>query len=120
MSRELTDKEKQRIKKLVVGNCANYRKDYGCLPLECDCYMFTKHFANDKICRYFRDSVLPLDPELEAVFFDKHLKSCKHCGKKFEYNGRKVYCSESCRKKAQRIMNAARVRKHREKKEGER
>ncbi len=32
----------------------------------------------------------------------------------------KVYCSESCRKEAQRIMNAARVRKHREKKEGER
>ena len=58
--------------------------------------------------------------ELEAVFFDKHLKSCKHCGKEFEYNGRKVYCSESCRKEAQRIMNAARVRKHREKKEGER
>ena len=90
MSRELTDKEKQRIKKLVFGNCANYRKDYGCLPLECDCYMFTKHFANDKICRYFRDSVLPLDPELEAVFFDKHLKSCKHCGNKFEYNGRNL------------------------------
>jgi hypothetical protein len=82
--------------------------------------MFTKHFANDKICRYFRDSVLPLDPELEAIFFDKHLKSCKHCGKKFEYNGRKAYCSESCRKEAQRIMNAARVRKYREKKEGER
>ena len=32
--RELTGREKQRIKKLVTSLCANYDKEYGCLPLE--------------------------------------------------------------------------------------
>ena len=31
--RELTGREKQRIKKLVTSCCANYDKEYGCLPL---------------------------------------------------------------------------------------
>ena len=30
-SRELTGREKQRIKKLVTSLCANYDKEYGCL-----------------------------------------------------------------------------------------
>lgn len=30
---ELTGKEKRQIKKLVVSKCANYDKEYGCLPL---------------------------------------------------------------------------------------
>lgn len=36
--RELTGKEKRQIKKLVVSKCANYDKEYGCLPLDCECY----------------------------------------------------------------------------------
>ena len=34
--RELTGREKQRIKKLVTSLCANYDKEYGCLPLDCE------------------------------------------------------------------------------------
>lgn len=120
MSKELTARQKQSVKRLVKNYCANYSKEHGCLPLDSECYMFTKHFANDKICKYFRESILPLDPELAAVFFDKKLKSCSYCGKKFEVKGRKTYCSDSCREKAQKEQNAKRVRKHREKKEGER
>ena len=30
--RELTGKKKRQIKKLVVSKCANYDKEYGCLP----------------------------------------------------------------------------------------
>ena len=33
MSRELTRQEKTAIRKLVTKWCANYDKDYGCLPL---------------------------------------------------------------------------------------
>ena len=29
-NRELTAREKQRIKKLIVSTCANYDKEYGC------------------------------------------------------------------------------------------
>lgn len=32
-NRELTGREKQRIKKLITFLCANYDKKYGCLPL---------------------------------------------------------------------------------------
>ena len=35
MSRELTRQEKTAIRKLVTKWCANYDKDYGCLPLDC-------------------------------------------------------------------------------------
>ena len=42
MARELTREEKSKIRALVVKWCANYDKEYGCLPLECECYMFGK------------------------------------------------------------------------------
>ena len=32
--RELTGREKKRIKKLITSRCANYDKEYGCLPLD--------------------------------------------------------------------------------------
>ena len=44
--RELTGREKQRIKKLVTSLCANYDKEYGCLPLDCGCPMFGICFTN--------------------------------------------------------------------------
>lgn len=52
--RELTGREKQRIKKLVTSLCANYDKEYGCLPLDCDCPMLGICFTNSALCRYFR------------------------------------------------------------------
>ena len=36
MSRELTREEKKKIRALVTKWCANYDKEYGCLPLECE------------------------------------------------------------------------------------
>ena len=65
MSRELTRKEKTAIRSLVVTWCANYDREYGCLPLDSDCYMLGKCWTGS-YCRYFRESVLPLDPALEA------------------------------------------------------
>ena len=61
--RELTGREKQRIKKLVTSLCANYDKEYGCLPLDCVCPMLGICFTNRPLCRYFRKS-LPASPEL--------------------------------------------------------
>ena len=66
--RELTGRERQRLRKLITTHCASYDKEYGCLPLDCDCPMFGICFTNSALCRYFRKSVLPEDAELEAVF----------------------------------------------------
>lgn len=113
--RELTAREKQRVKKLVVSKCANYDKEYGCLPLDCECPMFGICYTNSALCTRFRGALLPEAPELQAVFESKQLKVCKECGKRFAAQGKRVYCSEKCTEDARRKQTAARVRKHREK-----
>ena len=95
---ELTGREKQRIKKLVTSLCANYDKEYGCLPLDCDCPMLGICFTNSALCRYFRKSVLPEDAGLEAVFTQTPTTHCKQCGKPFPTDGKRVYCSQRCAK----------------------
>ena len=60
--RELMGKEKRQIKKLVVSKCANYDKEYGCLPLDCECPMFGICFTNSALCRKFRAALLPEAP----------------------------------------------------------
>ena len=113
--RELTGREKQRIKKLVTSLCANYDKEYGCLPLDCDCPMLGICFTNSALCRYFRKSVLPEDTALEAVFTQTPTTHCKQCGKPFPTDGKRMYCSQRCAEEARRKQTAARVRKYREK-----
>ena len=113
--RELTGREKQRIKKLVTSLCANYDKEYGCLPLDCDCPMLGICFTNSALCRYFRKSVLPEDAGLEAVFTQISTTHCKQCGKPFPTDGKRVYCSQRCAEEARRKQTAARVRKYRKK-----
>ena len=115
--RELTAKEKRSIRKLVTDRCANYDKEYGCLPLGCECPMFGICYVGSVMCRYFRESVLPNDPELEAAFKTGPTKLCKHCGKPFPADGRRVYCSDNCAAAASRAQTAARVRKFRRKKD---
>ena len=66
MARELTREEKAKIRKLVTKWCANYDKECGCLPLDCECYMLGKCWTGS-YCRYFREAVLPLDSVLEAA-----------------------------------------------------
>ena len=39
MARELTREEKRAIRALVTKWCANYDRECGCLPLDCECYM---------------------------------------------------------------------------------
>ena len=148
--RELTGKEKRQIKKLVVSKCANYDKEYGCLPLSgtpksrktfwgeeeqrserafractetsdtelattSNCYMLGICYTNSALCRYFRESVLPEAPKLDAVFNHAPTVNCKLCGKPFLIDGKRVYCSKRCATEARRQQTAARVRKHREK-----
>ena len=113
--RELTPKEKRSIKRLVKGLCANYDAEYGCLPLECDCPMFGVCYTNSPMCRYFREAVLPNDPEFLASLEVQAVRFCQFCGKKFPTDGKRAYCSEQCAAAARRQQTAARVRKFRNK-----
>ncbi len=114
--RELTEKEVRGIRRLVVQRCANYHPVYGCLPLDCACVMFGKANCGNAMCRYFWESVLPNDPELNAALQGSAAKRCKHCGKPFPAKGRTMYCSDHCRNEAQKKQTAKRVQKHRRKK----
>lgn len=109
-TRELTPKEKRAIRRLVTAICANYADEYGCLPLDGTCYMFTIAYNTSSLCRYFRDVLLPLDPGLEALFTGQAVKPCKRCGKRFPLNGQQAYCSDACAHAARREATAARVR----------
>lgn len=94
--------------------CANYDKEYGCLPLECECYMFGKCWTG-AYCRYFREAVLPLDPALEAALLTEGpppvFKPCPICGGAVPVDGRMAYCSEACARIALRRQKREYMRK---------
>lgn len=110
---ELSKRDKNRIRKHVTKCCANYSKEYGCLPLETECYMFSVGFTDSKLCKYYEHAVLPTDAELFALFKGIPTKKCRQCGKAFASVGRKAYCSEQCAEESRRRRAAERVRKHR-------
>ena len=82
MARELTREEKRAIRALVTKWCANYDRECGCLPLDCECYMLGKCWTG-AYCRYFREAVLPLDPALEVSLLSEGprpaFKPCQMC-----------------------------------------
>jgi len=113
-SRELTRPERATIRKLVTDMCANYDKSYGCLPLDCYCYMFGKWWTGN-YCKYFQKAVLPLNPMLEASIQGGAVETrqCTICGGAFPAQGKKAYCSDACAGKAQRKRNREYMRKKR-------
>lgn len=113
--RELTRTERADIRALVKASCANYDYEYGCLPLDCECYMLNKWWTG-AYCKYFQNAVLPLNPTLEASLSGNwEWKPCEVCGKRFAPVGRQVYCSESCRDQGLRRKDTARHWKRRNK-----
>ena len=122
MGRELTRTEKAAIRRLVSKWCANYDRDCGCLPLDCECYMFGKCWTG-AYCRYFEKAVLPLNPALEAALatesISPELRTCAVCGKAFYPEGRQAYCSSRCKAEGNRKKSRERMRKMREKSKGD-
>lgn len=116
MVRELTREEKGKIRALVTKWCANYDWEYGCLPLDCECYMLGKCWTGT-YCRYFRDAVLPLDSVLEAALTAEgpapETRPCPICGRAFLPDGRTRYCSPACAKKAHRRQQRDHMKKKR-------
>lgn len=108
--RELTGKERQEIKKLVCALCANYdRKAKECLPLDWPCYMIQKVYTG-AYCKYFKEAVLPLRPELEASLLSsgQAVKICSICGESFLPNRNQSYCSPICSSVARKKYNRKR------------
>ena len=113
-TRELTRAERAAIRRLAIKLCANYDNEYGCLPLDCPCYMIHKWWTG-AYCKYFKNAVLPLDPALGASLTGgaSELRPCAFCGSPFTANGKKAYCSIACAEKAQRKQKRDSIRKKR-------
>ena len=116
-TRELTRSEKSRINKLVSKHCANFDEEYGCLPLDGECYMKTIGYTDSPLCKYFLQSVLPLDPDVQRIFFTEEMEICRHCGNLFPKQGKMRYCSQLCRTGAKRRNTRNRIRKYRNNKD---
>jgi len=119
--RELTPAELRDIRRLVTTMCANYDKTYDCCTLLDDygCYMFSKRFADRRLCKYFEVAVLPLNPELErrlVYCILRHTKPCAVCDRKFALKGRRIYYSSKCRKLGTQIKERDKKRKQRQSK----
>lgn len=110
---ELSKREKASIHNLVTQECANYDPEYGCLPLDGECYMKTIGYSDSPICPYFKQCVLPLNPDLEARLIGGNIGTCKLCGKRYLKVGKIQYCSQACREEAKRRNGRERVRRHR-------
>lgn len=114
-SRELTRAERAAIRRLVKEMCANYDSEYGCLPLDCECYMLNKWWSG-AYCRYFQNAVLPLNPALEATLLGcavPELEPCAICGKPFMPEGKQAYCSAACAGAARRKRQRGYMQKRR-------
>ena len=116
-ARELTRSERAAIRKLVTGMCANYDPEYGCLPLDCPCYMLNKWWTG-AYCKYFQNAVLPLDSALEAALTGNNVaqKICPVCGAAFVPVTSQAYCSEACQQEGNRRKSRERMRKKRQNK----
>ena len=113
--RELSREERAAIKKLVVSLCANYSRDYGCLPLDYGgCYMLDKWWTGC-YCKYFQQAVLPDDPVLEAALTGGAVETrpCALCGAVFPVDGKRAYCSDACANNALRRQKREYIRKKR-------
>ena len=113
----MSEEQLARARKLIRRKCCNY--DNGiCLLFDfIECNICPQWLTHSVLCTWFRDAVLPNDTSLKSELY-RTLPAgyCKHCGKPFPANGRKIYCSDRCRNASQKKDTAARVRNYRKKK----
>ena len=118
LTHEFTKTEQKEIRALV-NECANYdRQDKICLLTDGPCYMLMKLYNNGKICKYFKDAVLPLNTILEASITHKEpvvLRKCEMCKKDFiPKTSNQLYCSDNCKKTGNRMRSRERMQKMRD------
>lgn len=116
---EMKPQQCRRARRLIKSECCNYHEGE-CLMEERPC----KQIASQTLkCRWFRESVLPMDgalqAEMEAISptaykLGANAKPCAVCGQAFEpMSNRAKYCKE-CAARIHREQKQEHERKRRE------
>ena len=116
--RELTREELRDMKRLAADMCANYDRVYGCILLDGKCYMcYGVAHVCSALCKYYRRAVLPLNPQLEALFSGEntadHIKRCANCGKELYAAGNRAKYCQTCARRVHRRQKTESDRKRR-------
>lgn len=108
-----TSKQGRDVNKLIKSECANFF-DGDCILLECNC---PQMISDGVVCRYFRDSVLPLNLELaNELVGSGFTKRCKRCDKKVVSKSKTVQYCEFCSEIIAREKGRERLKRHRDSK----
>jgi hypothetical protein len=111
------------IKQLVHNGCANYFgelnkiQNYCCLH-DKGCLFFNDNNDEEHVrCKYFEDSVFPLNPDLQFRYRKERqlstvalVRTCKRCLQPFTGSTKEKYCGE-CKKIRKREQTKLSVRK---------
>ncbi|UZW12570.1 hypothetical protein OSC52_11960 [Clostridium pasteurianum] len=121
-----------KLKRLIRKECSNHFTEQGsinhyCCMIDGVCLFFENE--ENKRCQYFEEGLLPLDGDLERVYYieidvkpinaqgnkAKPRIKCKNCGKNVEANSnRQQYC-HICKKNIKRKQARESMKKKRDK-----
>ena len=107
---QMTPRQRIRANKLIRRLCANC-VDGECIVLDCECPQIISYTL---LCKYFKNSVLPVDKELEAeILKTSEVSVCKDCGVPIEKSCNKKQFCDACGKRRHRKVKAEYIRKKR-------
>ncbi len=113
----MTPDQLRRAKRLIRNECCNYDAAHNeCFALdEGDGCVCVQSISYSLLCRWFRDTVLPLDEKLmQEVLPSGNYKQCQMCGRDFLPKSKNArFCGE-CAKKRRQIQARERMRRNRQ------
>jgi len=112
-------KQANKIKELIKKECANYVGG-DCIVLDTNCPQMGCIYS--VLCKYFINSVLPLDKDLYKELLPDaeetsglYNKVCKYCNKQFTSDKKNEQYCPKCKDKVKKEKTKLRVQKHRNK-----
>lgn len=112
-------KQANKVKELIKKECTNYI-DGQCILLDTNCSQMRCMYS--VLCKYFINSVLPLDKKLYKELLPDaeetsglYNKVCKYCNKQFTSDKKNEQYCDKCKDKVKKEKARLRKQKQREK-----
>ena len=115
----MTPDQLRRAKRLIRNECSNYDAEHNeCFLLdEGDGCVCVQSISYSLLCRYFGESVLPLDEKLMLELLPPvNTKQCQICGREFVPTGRSSRYCKDCSARRRRQLERERKQRARSRK----